>query len=399
MADQILYNLVIPQQAQLSQGARQQRQNVTEGTLQAGPATVTSIKSEPGEKTLVGRVSGRHAKLKADEFEELFSNSAIDVVPLFTPGSATSRRDRYVALENVSTEPAHPVDDRVQRFDGALANKGSKRSHRRAVATNPTTEDNPFESDSAEEIGIPARAQKVKWWDDTAGTLESDPDPVRNVEGEHDRIEVYDATDSSIADPTLLYDVPYRYEWPVDVRVWDDYDRSQEDTQTVGSTTVGSATVGSATVSETRTALQWQRVFATDHDYSGTPILENDLLRLVIDEAAGRIKAHEWDSDDQYYRRIALGNSPWRLWDLNIRRIGVERVDAQVEFEDLNDPGTTHNLNMSLKRGWESVLWTVPANEDPAPQGLVDRLAPIAATTEQDPAAQATLVERQEVDR
>jgi len=401
MTDRLLYNLAIPEQAQLSQSQRQARQLLTQGTLGTGPGAVEDISGDPPGQTLAGRVAGKHAELTAREFEELFSADAIEVVPIFERGADTSREDRWVALEDVDVNPAHPTDSRVQEFDGSLRTKGTRRSHWRVVLTNPTTEDNPLGSASNEEIALSGRARRVQWYDRSTGDLE-DASEQRVIEGEHDRLAVYDATDPSFDGPTLIYDLAYRHEWPVDTRVWDDYGRSKLDEVTVSDgATVGSATVGSATVGtgvET-TAVQWQRVYEPSHDYVGRPVLENDILRLRPDGPRGKLRVYRWNAADEHYDRVQLGGSDWRLIDWNTKRIGVERIDGQAEFEDQSNPGTTHNLNWSLKRGYGDVLWLNPDNEGSVPSGLTDRLDPIAHDSDQDPAAVADVIKRSEVDR
>jgi len=404
MTDRLLYNLAIPDQTFLSQSQQQVRQLLAQGTLAAGPGAVEDISGDPQTQTLAGRVVGRHAELTAEEFEELFDNDSIRAVPYFERGPQTSREDRYVALEDVTVNPAHPTDTRVQSFDGNLRTRGTRRSHWRTVETAVTTESNPFGSASTEEIAIPALADvtaPVRWYNRDDGSLD-DATVQATRAGEHDDLVVYDATEPSFGSPTLVYSVAYRHEWPVDCRVWDDYGRDKydqetaDDGDTVGSATVGSATVGTGVDTE---AVQWQRVYASKHDYRGRPVLENDILRLIPDEDAGTLRVWEWNDADEHYDRVQLGTSSWRLLDWNTRRIGVERIDGQAEFEDQSNPGSTHNLNFSLKRGCQTVCWYNPANEGAVPSGLTGRLSPIANTSEQDPGAVADLIEGSEVDR
>jgi len=398
MTDRLLYNLAVPETAQADQRQQQAQQLLSEGILGSGPAAVEAISADAGSRTLVGQVSGPLAPLTADEFEELFGAGGIEVVPYFQRGPDTGSEDGYYALENVDVKPEHPADERIQRFDGSLERRGSRRSHRRSLLTNPTTEDNPFGSASTEEIGIPARASKVQWYNSADGSLEA-ATVQRTESGEHDDVDVYDATEPSFSAPTLVYDVAYRHEWPVDVRVWDTYGRSKYRESVVDSTTVGTASVNSSMVSETREAVQWQRVFTSDHDYRSTPVLENDLLRLEFDEPGQKLRAYRWDDAEELYDRVQLGQSSWRLFDLDITRIGVERIDGQAEFEDTSNPGTTHNLNFSLKRGYTDALWLNPDNEGSIPGGLKTRLDPIAHDSDQDPAAIADVIERTELDR
>jgi hypothetical protein len=161
---------------------------------------------------------------------------------------------------------------------------------------------------------------------------------------------------------------------------------------------VGSSTVGDATVTDTVTtevASQWQRVYVTDHDWRGDIVLETDRLRLTIDQPEDTLRAYRW-SDGQY-ELVQLGASDWRLFDVDITTIGLARIEAQFEFERQAD-GTRHNLNATLVRGLDDVVWTEPVNEDSTPQGLIDRLAPIA-TAADALAPTGDVVRRGDVDR
>jgi hypothetical protein len=220
---------------------------------------------------------------------------------------------------------------------------------------------------------------------------------VRTETGQHDDVDVYDATEPTFSSPALVYDIEYRHEWPVDVRVWDDYDRSRrvatrDSGDEVGTATVGSATVGSATVAE---VVAWQRVYRSDHDAQGTLVLENDLLQVALDEGRGRLVAKRWDDADGQYTRVQLdASSDWRCVRADVRHIGVAAGDAQLTFSDDN---ADRNVNASLKRGYADLLLTKPDNEDSLPSGLTDRLDAIAHDSDRDPGAVADIVPKSEV--
>lgn len=396
MANKLIYSLVVPDQAQILDSDDRRREISSEGTLGDGQPSVTSISPEAETRKIQAQYIGQFAELSATEIRELFSASGISVVPYSSTDSSSLLEEGYYTLRESRNQPTRPSERRAQEFEGQLTKVGTRRSHWRTAETAPTTETNPFGTDSNQYLGLSTRAEKVQWYGRTTGTIE-DATAVETRQGEHDELKIYDAQNSSISDPTLIYRIDYRQEWPTDPRVWDDRNQSKTLEVTTSGDTVGSATVGSAAVSETRDAVQWQRVFATDHEYVGTPVFENDLLRLEMAEG-DRIYAYEWNDTDTVYEVIQLGNSPWRLFDLDTLRIGTERIDAQLEFKD-ETGSTKHNLNMSLKRGWDTVLFTVPQNEDPAPQGLIDRLKPIAATTQEDPGEVGDVIKRSEVDR
>ncbi|MEA5387129.1 hypothetical protein VB779_08710 [Haloarculaceae archaeon H-GB11] len=260
---------------------------------------------------------------------------------------------------------------------------------------------NPFDDGTASAtIAIPAQAQRVQWYDSVGGSLEN-ATAQSTAEGEHDLVERYDATDPSFDSPMLIYSVAYRHEWPVDARVWDDYNREKVYRESGTSAQVGSATVGSATVGGDDRVVdsQWQRVFVTDHDYVGRRVIETDRLRLVPDVDGEKLRAYRWDDSEGQYGIVQLGSSPWRLVDVNLRRIGVERIVGQLVFEDTSSPGTTEAIDMTVQRGRDNALFTTPPNVGSTSSGLVTRLSPIAVTETRAATEVATLEAREDVDR
>lgn len=397
MTTKLLHALVLPARNQDRAQGRGRRNQVARGVIGSGPSAVESISLEPGEQLLTGAFANEHAELMAQEFEELFNADGIEVVPYTVKGS-NDPEDGYYSLRDIETRPEVPAERRLQRFDGTMTRQGSRRDHWRAVRTNPTTEANPFGSATTELVGLSERADKVRWFDSATGDIES-ASVDSTIAGEHDAVDRYDATEPSFDAPTLIYDVPYEVEWRSDCRVWDDRDTDKYDVRTDGDTVSTDTHVGTATVGSSRSAVAWQRVYVPDHDFRGLPLLENDVLRLAFDEAGQKLRAYRWNDADNNYDAVSLGVSSWRLFDLHIRRIGLERIDAQVEFEDADSPGTTHNLNLSLKRGYADALWLNPDNEGSVPADLVTRLDPIAHDSDQDPAAVADVVARSEVDK
>lgn len=383
MTNRQLYVLPVPDNAQERSQSQQRRRQASSGALGDDAPAVESISPDAESRMLVGSYRGQFAELLAAQFEELFAASGYMEVPFYTRGDEQSADDGYYTLSDTTVQAEDPRDPRYQRFDGTITHVGSRGSHWRAVRTHPTTEDNPFGTGSTAEIGVSVDAAKVRWFDSVGGTGTIEAATVqRTVTTEHGDVDVYDATEPSFDSPVLIFDVPYASEYPTDCRVWDDYDRSK-------TTTIDGEEV-----------VQWQRCFTTLHDFRGTPLVENGRIRLEIDEAGGELRAYEWDDANATYAQVSLGTSDWRLYDLSLTHIGQARVDAQVEFEDTSASSlTTHNLDMSLKRGYQYPLWLNPANEGSVPQGLIDRLDPIAETVEVDPAAANDLLTRREVNR
>lgn len=379
----------------------QRRRLATAGALGEDRAAVESVAPEAGQQQFRHLAIGEHAALIATSVEQLASASGIGAVPYSSDGERDPQRDGYYSVSDEQTERPVASDDRVQRIDISLTRAGTIGSVWRAVAANPDPVDNPFGNSAGAEIGVHADADKVRWFDAIATGAVEDATVQRTVSGERADVDIYDATEPSFSQPRLIFSLGYQREYEADVHLWDDRDRSKTVTVDTGtSSQVGSAVVGEATVGSGQTALRWQRVYSTEHDYVGTPVAETGRLRLSFDEDAGRLRAERWSESDQTYELVELGQSPWRLYDVDITHVSLARIKAQVEFEDTSASSlTTHNLNVSIKRGYDDALWTVPLNGSSPPQGLIDRLDPIAATQGSDASADMTLIERTEVDK
>lgn len=393
MASKTLYTLAVPRDAQTSTRSELQRNLSKQGVLQSDVAAVEAVSLDPGQQILQGQYRGRYSDLMAAEFEELFDASGIEAVPFYSRSDRT-QTDGYYTLENTTVQPLDPRAADVSQFDGVLTRVGSRTSHWRAVRTSPVPATNDFGTGTGAWVGVPERAQKVRWFDPVGGTIEA-ATVQETVPAEVQNVARYDVTEPTFSEPTLLYDLPYQYEGATDLRVWDDSNRSRfepPDNDTVGSVTVGSATVGG------RGIPRWQAVFRTDHEYQGTTLVENAILRLEFDEERGHLRASRWSGSVGDYATVHLGGSDWHLFDVDLTHIGLDHVDAQVEFE--SPSGGFFNLNMSLKRGYRNALWTVPDNESgPTPSGLITRLDPIAHPSDTDPNATQDVIRRKEVRR
>ncbi|EMA17176.1 hypothetical protein [Haloarcula amylolytica] len=373
-----LYALRVPDAALEQPSSTQSLQVASNSPLNSDSPAVDSLAAEPGSRPLAGVVAGQYADIIACEFEELFSATGIEVVPWF--GDTNNQRDAYVALEDVTVDQATAQEPRLQRFDGQLSQAGTQEDHQRALYCNPQPVDNPFGSTSTAEVGLSAQASNVQWWDHVTGATAA-ATVQRTMAGEHDDVEIYDATEPGFDNPVLLHEIAYDAEWPTDVRVWDDYNRSKSAQTTVNG--------------ETRTVdPTWQRCFVTSHEFVGTPILESDKLRLEADTDNQLLSASRWTGSS--YDGVSLGASDWRLRTLDLSRIGIERIDAQTVWIDTSNGGT-HRLDLTLKRGREDALWTVPDNGSTPPQGLIDRLSPIASPADQAAGEVLDIVAKSEV--
>jgi len=397
MTSRLLHAVAVPSDSQTESGSRQQNRVAKQGVLKTDVPSAESVSAQPGQVSIDGRLAGRFADIHAAMIDELLASS-IPVIP-YAGKDEQDSVDGYYAPETTSQNPPDPRQGRFQQFDGVLTPKGTRRSHWRAVRTNPQTVDNPFGAAPSPEIGLTTAANKVRWYDDVSGAIET-PTVQRTVTGEHGRLNIYDASEPSFDSPALIYDLSLREEFKTDCVLWDDYNREKVYRVESDGDTVGSATVGSATVNDADTLVesQWQRVYLTDHEWQGNIVLESDRLRLVIDQPKDDLRAYRYNADEGQYNLVQLGASDWRLFDVDITSIGLATIEAQLEFEGLTS-GATHNLNLSLIRGLEDAVWSVPSNEDSTPQGLIDRLDPIAATTDTVAVPEQDVVKRTEVDR
>ena len=376
MPNKNLYALSIPQDSQTLTRSQIKRNTATHGILGQDTAAVQSISLEPGQQLLRGQFRGKYSSIMAEEIEQLFNAGGIESVPFFTVGSQ-SKEDGYYALKNVDVEPLDPRGDGVHKFDGVLTKEGTRESKRRVVATTERQAENDFGNNQTAYVGVPSTAKDVRWLDSESGQTEA-VTVVETRTAEHGDVDVVDAKASSYTDPTLVYDLAYDQEGKVDPVVWDDHGRAKLDSDGINS---------------------WQWVFSTAHEYSGNPVCDNGLVRLTFDVAANTLSVEEWDSSTSTWSAVALGTSSWEFAGLDVTEIGLASIDAQVRFQDPSQsPTAEYHLNMSLKRGWEWPLWTVPENETPpTPAGLQDLLAPVASGSDYDPQEQQTLIAREEV--
>lgn len=391
----LLHAINIPEDALTDPRAAQQSQLATAGVLDSPSGTVEDIAAEPGTQALIGALAGRFAQLTAAELEELFSSDL--TVPYTVRDGDDPQIDGYYATEQVEIRRGAAEADRLQRFDGSLTLKGTREDYRRAVRTNPQTVDNPFGSASTPEIGLTIRADSVQWFDDVGGGLE-DATAQRRVEGAHDALDIYDASEPSFDSPILVYDLDYREEFPTDCTVWDSFNRSKIYRDPGSSPQVGTATVGSSTVGGDRArAVQWQRVYAEDHEFVGDIVLETDRLRLTVTQDAD-LRAYRWSPAEGQWTLVQLGTSDWRLADIDLTDIGLANIDAQLTFED-QSTGTREAIDVALLRGLEDAVFTTPDNVTSTSQGLIDRLSPIADDSDRVVAPTQAVVKRTETNR
>lgn len=388
MTERHLYNLTLPEDAQTRSQSQLQRQLATQGALGSSTGVVESVSLDPSDQTLRGAFRGKYARLMAAEVEELFDAGGIESVPYHGAGTQTPE-DGYYALRNADIGPADPRAGANinHQFDGVLAKEGTRRSHYRSVAVNVTQPTNDFGSDTQARVGAPATASKVRWFDPVSRASEP-ASSVATRTGEFANVDVYEATNSSFTDVAngdgrvgLIYDVAYTNDPDTDCKVWDD--RGVAKTDADGNNA-------------------WQHVFRASHEFAGIPVVENTLFRLEIDEANNALSAYRWDTttSPSSYTSVALGTSDWELYELDLREIGLARVDAQMQFRDTTvSPTAFFRLDMSLERGLQNPRWTVPqpSQQGTTPSGLQTLLDPIANADAYAPNPAKGLRAREEV--
>lgn len=377
----VLYVLTMPESA--SDGLRRQERNrvVKEGEVGRGGTSVAEpLSQRPGERTVTGWFRGELGSEMAAELEELFSSGGFEPVVLRGEGEDLDDAG-YYDLENVDGEYPDDRTNRVYRYDGRLVRQGTQADNRRAVETSVTRVDHPFGNDTTAYIGIPAEATKVRWFDGVSQLEEAALAATRAAElGD---VDIYDVDTSSFDDPMLVFDLPYDREGYVDATVWDDYGRAtKEATVTVNGSD--------------ETYVQWSRVFSPRHDYSGTPVIENGLIRLDPKPASNALQAFAWDNGAGSWSSTALGTSDWELYDWDVRSLSPSAVRSVAEFRDsTQSPTEYYKLLVILRRGADAIQFDRTNLESSAvPAGLEDLLAPIADSSIRDPGAEQGLVER-----
>ena len=359
-------------------------------------AIVEALSSEAADLTLTGRYAlGRyHSELVATELEEL-ADSALDAVPL--SGGADSRSG-YYQIASAQVEPVHAKGRDIWEWTISLTASGTRKSQLQALETAPATPDpgHDFGNDTTALVGVPAANRMVRVVDSTSSPIERvRPTPVDTVATEFGDVDRYDATALSIDEPVLLYDVPPDAQAAVDVRAYDTRGRDSKFIE-----------------SSNGRVRAWQSVFARDHEFIGSVVFSNGLLRITIDEptnadATALLEAETYDAGADTWTTINLPSydagdiaTDWQPADVDITHIGQVRVAAQVEFEAVagTNQGDIATVDIELERGRESLeVWLPSSVTAEIPPDLEALLTPIASTSIVDSGVEQGLVAREEV--
>jgi hypothetical protein len=359
MTDTRLYALTIPEGSQTNLDATVQQQQALQAVLGSDTGSVESIATDPGERPLTVEYGDQYAAIRAAELRELAQGFS-QAVPYYGIDQATPEDGYYTVSRVDEAGPVDPRSSAFQRVRLQLTREGTPASHWRALTADPSQKDHPFGNDQSAPLGVPAAASKVRWYDDeTEQTAPATVQTTRTTAAGD--VDILDATAAPYDAPEVIYELEYDEEGLTDPRVWD--------------------TRGFADRTDGNGALQWAKVFAASHRFEGDIVLDNDLLRLTIDEPADPgITAERYDGSS--WTAEALGSSSWSVFDWDIRSVGTARVSGVAEF---TDGSAFHTLRWRLDRGAEDVLWSTTDAEGPIPSGLQDLLAPVAAEYIYDP--------------
>ncbi len=380
MSDTYLYRQAIPEQAQ-TRTVSQVRRELSKLAGIEGASQVEDLGVSPGDYVIEGQYRGKYAPLMARELEELFSaDDAYATVPYFAKDGSLPGAG-YYSLSNVDVGRSDPRHESVQEFDGVLTKEGTRESHRRSITVNSQqVHRNDFGNSTEALVAIPAAAENRFWYDRESRTREEvSVASTASGEGSKGDVDLVDAHGvSELTAPfELVYDVDYDTDGQVDVILWDDYGREKLDAEGVNS---------------------WQWVFSTSHGYSGTPVIDTGRLRVYLDTTGG-LQAEEYDSSSESWTGVSLPASDWTLHDCDVVEVAPNRVHVQVEFENAST-NEVRALNLIARRGRRLVHWLVPNSiEDPTPDGLVDRLQPVADESVLRPQSSLGLIAREELRR
>ncbi|WP_435552748.1 hypothetical protein [Natrinema sp. CGMCC1.2065] len=321
---------------------------------------------------------GPRGRVRASELEHLLSQPTFAPVAVSIPSQPDlegyyvgSSVDRDVVLSQDGGDDHHAVPLTLSR-------SGTDQSHYRVLETDPNTDvDHEWGNDTTLLVGLPAVADRVQWFDFESEARQL-ATPIENRSADGGDVEIFDIADGKAAvgtgSPALIYDLNLEADGDVDISVFD--------------------TQGSEDRAD------WAQVFSPKTGVGGEVVIDNGLIRLRLEEAAGTLEAQRWDATNSTWTTVGLESdqpSTVTLFDVDLMDVAMARDRAQLTFDV---DGELFALDAILTRGAEDVLFTIPTNEaGPIPTALEDWLAPIASTTVVDPNASKGLVARNEVRR
>lgn len=361
------------------------RQGVSEeGLLERDTAAVDQIALDDATHRVTGRFDwGPLLSTRAGREIQSLGESSFGAVPLF--GDDLDERvsgPGYYQVGDSEAAPAFEGFDSVWEYDVSLTKVGTQETEWRAVRTKRQDANNPqdlsfvdpeLNIDADPELYLDAEASKVAWFSPRDG--KEPATPVDTVETEFSTVAKYDAENTTIDDPELLYELPFDREGRADVVLWDDRDRVK--TQSFGGKDV--------TV--------WEHVFHTGWQREGSFVVSNGRFRVRFNEAAGEIEAEEWSAADGWEDRT-VSDEGWGLVDATPESINAAAVTLYVEFSDGDE---TVPLHATLERGVARVLWREPEGVS-TPESLQDQLESVSILWDETLTPTQTTRSRSEVE-
>jgi len=360
-------------------------------------ALVEALSSEAADVTRSGAYPfGDFAPMLGAELREL-ADSTLEALPLYDTGDVADLSSGYYEIESATVEPPHAAGDGVIEWTLSLTKKGTEKSHLRTleVSLSQPEPGHPFGNDTDAIVAIPAAARGVEVLDSTSSpTQRVQPTPVDTIATEFGDVVRYDATTASVDEPVFTYRIEHDLEAPVDVRAYDTLGRGTKYIEGADGR-----------------VRQWQSVYARDHEFIGSVVCSNGLLRLRIDEPTNAdetaaLDVEEYDAGTDSWTTVALPeydtdlDTDWQPADVDLTHIGQASVQAQVEFEAVAgaEAGDVYALDVELERGREELeVWIPETVSEAIPTDLEALLEPIAATSIVDSGVEQGLVAREEV--
>ena len=385
-----LYTSPIPETAQTNEQTRLAEKLSKLGVIDGEDTVVSSVSSEAADVTIEGqyRWGERVSTILGTELDEL-ADSGPSNIPFYRADADFPKAGYYV-IEQADVEPLHANRRDVWQFEISLTVEGTRANHRREVETDGRELSQPWGSDPAAPVGIPAVATDVQWLD-PAETTTQDATLAETHAGEIADVALYDPADASVSDPVIVYDLPYHEEGSTDVRVWDSR--------------------GHASKTDANGIIQWQKVHSAAHDFGDTAgdeaVIDNGCHRLHLDPASDPgVALEEWDDAASSWTSVSLPTSgdagEWSLESFDIaervyQRLHAARVDVRTTWR--KSSGERALLDMTTHRGWaRPQVARVPDASTAVPPGLVDLLDPIASAYTVHPQPVRGLRPREEIE-
>ena len=336
------------------------------GLLDSGGTSVENIATENVDFQKQGRIQlGPTLSRKVAEELDSLSESSYTALPLFDAADESLGRVRaYYEITRIDVEPAQEARDDVYQYDVSLATAGTREDSVRSIATNIETVSTPLATGSNAQLAVPAEAIQPRWYSQASG-----PEPAtatRTEAAQYGDVEFYDPSATTIDNPTLLYDLPFEFDGPVDVRVYDDKDRAK-----LQSTASG----GEVSV--------WTHAYHTAYQFDGGPVIDTGRARVRFDTDAGRITAEEWnDTASAWYPvNVTMGDFVLESWSFT--EITPASVTARVTLRDTTDD-TRQDVLIHARRGRSRVLIRPPEGST-ITQAVADVFTNIGSDQTTDP--------------